>query len=185
MQERAEFQFGVKAQEVREEDDGTLIIRGLASDFETDRDLEAFEPGAFEEGLKAFMQNPILLYHHKPDHQLGVVREAHLDGKGLHIEAAIPKPPEGSWATHVYNLVKNGMMRGFSVGGAFYRRMTDEGPKIFRSDTQEVSVTPLPVNPRTLFGVAGKAFGEDTDPELLARMDDLEVVFEALSRRVP
>lgn len=179
--ERAKFEFGVKAVEVHEDDSGDLILEGYAADFQTDRDKEAFEPGAFEQGLKAFLENPVLLYHHKPDHQLGVVEEAQLDGKGLRIRARIAKPAPGSWAEHVYGLVKRGMMRGFSVGGAFARRMTAAGQRIYDVDLQEVSVTPLPVNPRTLFSVAGKAFGEESEVDALERaVDSLDAVLTAL-----
>lgn len=183
----AKFEFGIKAVDIQEQDDGTLVLEGYASDFLTDRDREAFEPGAFERGLKTFMQNPILLYHHKPSEQLGVVREAAVDGKGLRVVAEFPKPPDGSPLQHVYNLVKRGMMRGFSVGGAFKRRMTALGPRIFDVDMQELSVTPLPVNPRTLFATAGKAF-DDEDPSeferLAAVVDGIETVLNTVEQRV-
>jgi HK97 family phage prohead protease len=180
----AHFEFGVKAVNVQEDDDGTLHIEGIAADFQTDRDLEAFEPDAFEQGLKGFMENPVLLYHHDPKLQLGLVTVAQIDGKSLRIRADFPKPPESAGtAMQAYNLVKRGMMRGFSVGGSFFRHMTSSGPKIHQADLQEISITPLPVNPRTLFGVAGKAFGTAAEPELDARLSDLEVVFEAIGRR--
>lgn len=183
--EQAPFEFGVKAADWHEDADGDLILEGYASDFNTDRDGEAFEPGAFDRGLKAYMgSNPILLYHHKPSHQLGVVEEAQLDGKGLKIRARIAKPTAGAWSEQPYDLVKRGMMRGFSVGGAFKRRMTPAGPRIFDVDLQEISVTPLPVNPGTLGQVAGKAFADpaeevDLQPQLDA-LDRLEAVFNAL-----
>ena len=182
--ESAPFELGVKAIEVREDDDGTLYVEGYAADFETDRDGEAFEPGAFEQGLKAYMEsNPILLYHHKPSHALGKVVEAAIDAKGLRIKAAIPRPTAGSWAELVYDQVKRGIVRGFSVGGAFQRRLTSNGPRIFGVDLQEISVTPLPVNPRTLFAAAGKAFGDEEPEQVeqLARMvQRLEGVLDAV-----
>lgn len=186
--ERAPFELGVKAVQVSEDDDGTLYVEGYAADFQTDRDGEAFEADAFERGLKAYMEsNPILLYHHKPSHALGKVVEAALDAKGLRIKAAIPKPTSGSWAELVYDQVKKGIVRGFSVGGAFQRRLTSAGPRIFSVDLQEISVTPLPVNPRTLFAVAGKAFGDPEDAELAAlteSVDKLEGLLNAFEQRV-
>lgn len=186
-EQEAQFEFGIKAVDVQEQEDGTLVLEGYASDFLTDRDMEAFEPGAFERGLKAFMANPILLYHHKPSDQLGVVREAAIDGKGLKVVAEFPKPPEGSPLLHVYNLVRRGMMRGFSVGGAFKRRMTATGPRIFDVDMQELSVTPLPVNPRTLFAVAGKAFSDEEPGELerlAAAVEGIETVLNTVEQRL-
>jgi HK97 family phage prohead protease len=183
----ATFEFGIKAVEVHEDDSGDLIIEGYASDFLTDRDAEAFEPGAFERGLKAYLDsNPILLYHHDPSKQLGVVEAAAVDGKGMPIRARIPKPPSGSWAEHVYGLVKRGMMRGFSVGGAFQRRLTPDGPRIFDVDLQEISVTPLPVNPRTLFNVAGKAFEapaeEDPYADAKAQLEAIETILNTVEQ---
>lgn len=168
---RATFEIGIKAVDVREDDDGTLYVEGYAADFETDRDQEAFEPGAFERGLKSYMENnPVLLYHHNPSQALGRVVQAEIDGKGLRIRAAIPKPPAGNWAELVYTQVKGGIVRGFSVGGAFARHLTREGQRIHDVDLQEISVTPLPVNPRTLFAVAGKAFPEDREQAELERL---------------
>lgn len=173
----------MKAAEVTEGEDGTLYIEGIASDFETDRDMEAFEPGSFERGLKAYLaSNPILLYHHRPHQQLGQVISAELDQKSLRIRAAIPKPPAGSWAEQVYDMVKRGMMRGLSVGGHFARHMTTAGPRIHDVDLQEISVTPLPVNPRGLFAIAGKAFADDEAVALERAVEGLEGVFAALER---
>lgn len=184
MQQHATFEFGLKAQQISEDNDGDLIVEGYASDFLTDRDEEAFEPGAFERGLKAYLAaNPILLYHHQPGKQLGVVEHAELDGNGLHIKARLAKPTPGSWAEQPFDLVKRGMMRGFSVGGAFKRRITAGAQRIFDVDLQEISVTPLPVNPRTLFSVAGKAFEDNPDAELelaLAATDRTLAAFKAL-----
>lgn len=139
---------------------GDLYIEGLASDFDLDRQGEAFEPGAFQKGLKSFMDtNPILLYHHKFDQALGQVVAADLSPEGLHVKARVDKPATGSWAEDVFNKIRRGTVKAFSVGGIFKRHMTPKGPRIFDVDLGEVSVTPFPVNPRTTFAVvAGKAF---------------------------
>jgi HK97 family phage prohead protease len=187
----AQFEFGLKAVNVEEDDNGDLILEGYASDFLTDRDEEAFEPRALQKAIDAFMANPVLLYHHQPSRQLGVVEEAQLDGKGLRVKARLAKPIAGSWAEHVYDLVKRGMMKGFSVGGGFKRRMTSSGPRIYEMDWQELSVTPLPVNPRTLFGVAQKAFADPVEDPidsaalmgLHASLDRLEALYAEMAKR--
>lgn len=164
----ADFSFGFTLGEkavVTEEDDGHIYIEGLASDFGLDRQEEAFEPGAFEQGLKAYMDsNPILLYHHKSDTALGQVVNANLSSEGLHVKARVDAPEPGTMIADYVRKIKNGTLRAFSVGGKFYRRMTDKGPRIFKCDIGEVSVTPYPVNPRTLFAIAGKAF--ESAPEI-------------------
>lgn len=182
MKDHATFQLGIAIdQKAIAEDNGDLIIEGYASDFDTDRHQEAFEPGAFEAGLKSFMANPVLLYHHKADFQLGVVEEATVDAKGLWIRARLAKPEPQTTAADIFNKVKRGMMKGFSVAGDFYRKMTAEGPKIYKADLHEISVTPLPVNPRTLGAVAAKAFPADEEPEHLTKaVDDLESIVDKL-----
>lgn len=156
-----DFVLDQKAASITEDEHGDLYIEGYAADFEIDRQDEAFEPGAFEEGLKSFMAtNPVMLYHHKADHALGQFVDARLDGKGLWVKGRVDKPATGSWAEDVVNKIKRGTIRGFSVGGIFKRRLNEKSgrPSIFKCDLAEISVTPFPVNPRTMFAVAGKAF---------------------------
>lgn len=149
-----------------EAENGDLFIEGYASDFGVDRQDEAFEPGAFDRGLKSFMDtNPILLYHHKYDSALGQIVDSRLDQKGLWVKARVDAPATGSWAEDVFNKIKRGTIKAFSVGGIFKRRMTPQGPRIFDCDLGEISVTPFPVNPRTTFAVAaGKAFEDAAVP---------------------
>lgn len=179
----ADFQFGFalegKAVDITPQDDGTVIVEGYAADFDLDRQEEAFEPGAFEQGLKAYLDsNPILLYHHKSDTALGQVESATIDGKGMFVRARVDAPEPGTIIADYVRKIKAGTLRAFSVGGKFYRRMTANGPRIFRADIGEISITPYPVNPRTLFAVAGKAF--ESAPE--ADEADLEPLAAALAR---
>ena len=161
-------------------DDGSFFIEGLASDFGMDRQDEAFEPGAFEDGLKSYMDtNPILLYHHKTDTALGQVVTANVTPEGLHVKARVDAAEPGTIIADYVKKIKNGTLRMFSVGGKFYRRMTQDGPRIFKCDMRELSVTPLAVNPRTLFAVAGKAFESAPSLEDTSAMDHVE---EALAR---
>lgn len=186
----AEFSFdvvldGAKAQ-VSETEDGDLIIEGYAADYDTDRDEELFEPGAFQEGLKAYLDsNPVLLYHHKKGLALGQVIQARLDQKGMWVKARVDKPEPGTLLADVYRKIKKGTMRGFSVGGKFYRKWSALGPtRIFKADVHEISVTPQPVNPRTLFAVGAKAFEDDTDEfgEDTKALDGLERTWDKLER---
>jgi HK97 family phage prohead protease len=175
----AEFEFGFtldgKAVVSEPDENGDVYIEGLASDFGLDRQDEAFEPGAFEEGLKSYMDNnPILLYHHKPDVSLGQVIAANITADGLHVKARVDAPEPGTVIADYVRKIKNGTLRAFSVGGKFYRRMTANGPRIFKCDMHELSVTPLPVNPRTLFAVAGKAFEAAPKVDSIAMNDFAE-----------
>lgn len=142
---------------------GDVIIEGLASDWGVDDQDELFEPGAFQKGIDNFLQtNPALLYHHDGGKALGQVLELTETGQGLHMKARIDAPAKGSWAEDIVNKVKRGTIRGLSVRGKFRRRMGADGlPRIYEAGLREISVTPLPVNPRTMFAVAAKAFDDD------------------------
>lgn len=182
-EQAATFVLDTKA-EVTEAANGELIIEGYASDFENDRQDEAFEPGAFDTAIKSFMENPVLLYHHKFDQSLGRVLELRRDQKGLFMRAAVDQPAPGSWAEDIYNKIRSGSIKGLSVGGKFYRRMVDGLPKIHKADLMEISVTPMPVNPRTLFAVAGKAFESLDDAALEGgqkALDEAEILDELKS----
>lgn len=180
MQDTAKFQFDVLLDgKAVAADDGKLRVEGYAAGFDVDRQDEAFEKGAFEKGLQNFLKRGApLLYHHHYDKSLGVVEEARVDSKGLFLKARLDDPEPGTELADVYNKVKSGSIKGFSVGGIFKRKQTPAGLRIHQADLVEVSITPVPVQPDTLFAVAGKAFSEDgpTAQELAA--------FEALATMV-
>lgn len=174
-----DFVLDTKAATSVDPDSGDVYIEGYASDFGTDRDEEAFEPGAFKKAMEAFMRNPILCYHHQYDKALGQVEQFEHRPDGLWVKARLDKPAAGGWAEDIVNKVKRGTIRAFSVGGRFKRRTGSDGrPRIHEADIAEISVTPLPVNPRTLFAVAGKAFGEE--PDLSAVLERLDAAGKTL-----
>jgi HK97 family phage prohead protease len=159
---------------ITEADDGSIFIEGFASDFGLDRQNEAFEDGAFDKGMKSFMDsNPVLLYHHHYDQALGRVVEYAHKAAGMWIKAKVDQAESGTPLADVVRKIKSGTIRGFSVGGKFHRRQTPKGPRIHTADVMEISVTPFPINPRTIFEVAGKAFADEA-PELDALASRLE-----------
>jgi HK97 family phage prohead protease len=181
-----------KSVKITETDDGDLIVEGWATDFDPDRDDEAFEPGAFDQGVKSYLEtNPVLLYNHRfgPSNAvlLGAVEKIErrvMDSKsgkqGMWIRAVVARAEPNTEAADAYNKVKRGMLRGFSFGGKFYRRMVSGATKIWKADIMETSLTPVPANPRALGVVAAKAFSDDdfqtgADP-------NLEGIEEALDR---
>ena len=173
---------------VHQEDNGDLIIEGIAANTVLDRMDEAFEPGAFDEGIKAFMQNPQLVYHHQYDKPLGRVLELRPEGGTLFAKAVVRKPAAGSWAEDIYNRILVGDLKAFSVGGKWHRREGPDGrPRIWKADMAELSITPLPVNPSTLFEVAGKALGVPGNEDAPLSAEDegfLARAVEALDRLV-
>lgn len=193
MEQQATFVLDTKAS-VHEEA-GDLVIEGYASDFEDDRQDEAFEPGAFDSAIKAFMENPALLYHHDFSKALGRVVDLRKDERGLYMKAVIDKPSAGSWAEDIYHKVKSGTIKGLSVGGRFFRKNIGGKQRIHKADLMEISVTPMPVNPRTLFAVAGKAFQghddavgesrteEQIEADLNSILDTVEATLDVVASR--
>lgn len=181
MKETAPFNldFALDSNAVVELEGKSLRIEGYAAGFDRDRENEAFERGVFDKGLeKYFQRNPVLCYHHHTDQALGVVEEAKLDGKGLFVKARLDDPEPGTPLADVYNKVKSGTIKGFSVGGLFKRRMTPHGPRIHEADVAEISVTPVPMEPGSLFALAGKAFG--TEPDLEAALSTLTGIVDTM-----
>lgn len=176
------FDFALDADARVELEGKALRIEGYAAGFDRDRENEAFERGVFDKGLeKYFQRNPILCYHHHTDQALGVVEEAKLDGKGLFVKARLDDPEPGTPLADVYNKVKSGTIKGFSVGGIFKRKMTPKGPRIHEADVAEISVTPVPMEPGSLFALAGKAFGTEEELEAeLAALAKFEAAVTAL-----
>lgn len=159
-----------------------LCVEGYAAGFGLDREGEAFEPGAFERGLEKYLRtNPILVYHHHYDQALGVVEDARVDSKGLFIRARLDEPEPGTPLADVYRKVKSGTIKGFSVGGLFKRKQTPSGPRIYTADIVEISVTPLPMEPGSLFAVAGKAASKETPAVQVEKLGEL---IEAMARAV-
>lgn len=194
--ERATFKAILSTEATVEDNGDHLIVRGRAADFTgLDRDGEIFEPGSFDRAVKAYMaSNPVLLHHHKPDKQLGDVIDYSLSPDGLDIKAKIPKPAHDPILKEAYDKIRDGYTRGFSVGGAFFRRLGKLGHRIFDVDLQEISMTPLPVNPRTLLSAGGakaiaadlewKSIEDPADPVLTKAVGQLERVFEQLAAQV-
>lgn len=189
MKTEAPFQldFTLEGKAAVTEHDGALYIEGYASDFGIDRENEVFENGAFTKGMKAFMEtNPVLLYHHKYDQALGQIESFEHRPAGLWVKARVDEAEPGTNLADVVRKIRTGTIRGFSVGGFFKRRRGADGqPRIHTADIAEISVTPFPVNPRTLFAVSQKAFGENdaaTD-ELIERIGKLGKTLDDLDAK--
>lgn len=197
----------VQSQVVTETEDGDLLIEGYAAVFDgIDRAGENFAPGAFQEGIKSFLNGQAALcYHHKHDKCLGkVLALEEEEGKGLKMRARV----DGAIRNHpelgtIYQQIKRGTLNALSVGGLFKRALTEAGQKITAVDFSEVSVTPVPCHPGTSFAVvAGKALASDLKSdhvevpnlpeeeirdsdffELQFALERLDSIFEQLKRR--
>lgn len=150
---------------VSEVDDGDLIIEGWAASFEgLDREKENFVEGAFQRGIKSFLEGQAALcFHHKHDHVIGRVLDLkEVEGKGLWMRARVDSQVTGSPLYHIYQGIKKGSINALSVGGFFKRALVHGRKMIQEIDFTEVSACGVPVHPKTKFAVvAGKALTDD------------------------
>jgi len=146
---------------VEEADDGSVNIKGYASTNDTDRAGDVIDKEAWEKGgLDNYTNNPVVLFNHDYNRPIGRATGLETDDRGLKLTANISKS-----AGDVTNLVKEGILRAFSVGfrvkDADYIEETD-GLKISDAELFEVSVVSVPANQSATFSVA-KSF--DTQSE--------------------
>lgn len=164
---------------VTELDNGDLLIAGYASVFAgMDRQNENFVPGAFQRGVKSFLDRKTrpLCFHHKRDMVIGEITNLREDpDKGLWMEARVDGQEKTSPLYHVYNGIKKGSISGLSVGGHFARKNVSGRPMIANCDIIEISATGAPVHPDTSFSViAGKALASSIElPEVPEIEDDV------------
>ena len=146
---------------VEANEDGSVNIKGYASTNDTDRAGDVIDKEAWEKGgLDNFGNNPIILFNHDYNSPIGRATGLETDDRGLKLTANISKS-----AGDVTNLVKEGILRAFSVGfrvkDADYIEETD-GLKISDAELFEISVVSVPANQAATFSVA-KSF--DTQSE--------------------
>lgn len=139
-----------------------VYITGYANTVTKDRYGDVIPSYAWNEAsLANYKKNPIILAYHDHEEPIGVATELMPDATGLKITAKI-----SSAAEEVYQLIKEGILRCFSVGfivkDAEYDQLTD----IFvikELELLEVSVVSVPANQDSVFDLA-KAF--DSEEEL-------------------
>ena len=135
-------------------DDGSVMIRGMASTSDFDRAGDSISSEAWAKGgLKNFEKNPIILFNHDYDRPIGRATGLKVTDNGLELEAKISK----SAPANVCELVKEGILGAFSVGfrvkDADYITETD-GLKIKDAELFEVSVVSVPCNQAATFSLA-------------------------------
>lgn len=134
---------------------GTLVLDGYANTWAKDRDGETFAKTAFDSAIQEYMLNPVVLYNHKDDRQIGFIESVTPDHLGIRVKAKIPPPPPGTepWHTKAYNDIKTKVLRAMSVGGVFVRNPSIKS-QIDRIKWYETSVVPVPANQFSIFAVA-------------------------------
>lgn len=147
------FNFTTNFKAIGDEDDGSVVIRGMASTGDTDRAGDVILPEAWTKGgLAHFEKNPIILFNHNYDRPIGRAVGLRVTDKGLELEAKISKAEP-----QLAQLVKDGVLGTFSVGfrvkDADYISETD-GLKIKDAELFEVSVVSVPCNQAATFSLS-------------------------------
>tara|TARA_R100001224_G_scaffold112286_1_gene94376 strand:+ start:79 stop:2121 length:2043 start_codon:yes stop_codon:yes gene_type:complete len=136
-----------------EGEDGSVMIRGMASTNHSDRAGDVIAPEAWAKGgLENFKNNPVILFNHDYNKPIGRATGVKVTDNGLELEAKISKA-----AKDVCDLVKDGVLGAFSVGfkckDADYIEETD-GLRIKDAELFEVSVVSVPCNQAATFSLA-------------------------------
>lgn len=153
--------FKVKSAHGPEEEDEKdfITVEGFANTTTVDRVGDIIlEEAWVKGGLVNYLKNPIVLAYHKHDTPIGVVTGHSVNEKGLKIEAKIFKA-----AGNVYSLIKNEVLRTFSVGFRTKEADYDVETDIFvikDLELMEVSVVSIPANADSTFSVR-KSFETD------------------------
>ena len=156
-------------------DDGSVMIRGMASTADFDRAGDSISAEAWAKGgLKNFEKNPIILFNHDYDRPIGRATGLKVTENGLELEAKISK----SAPANVCELVKEGILGAFSVGfrvkDADYIKETD-GLMIKDAELFEVSVVSVPCNQAATFSLS-KSF------DSMAEYEEFKKTFKSTNR---
>ena len=144
------------------EEESPLRIEGYASTNSIDRHGDIVEASAWKnsKALENYINNPIILAYHDHTKPIGKMVDYETDDRGLRIVAEISKA-----AGEIYDLVKDGVLRTFSIGFMVKDADWDTDKDVFRiKDVElfETSVVSVPANATAGFDLA-KTFDNEED----------------------
>lgn len=150
----------VHGREDEEEDKDFITIEGFANTTTVDRVGDIILEEAWTKGgLSNYLKNPIILAYHNQNEPIGKMTDYSVNEKGFKITANILKD------TKVHKLIKNEILRTFSVGFRTKEADYDKDTDIFvikDLELMEISVVSVPANVDSTFSVR-KSF--ETDEE--------------------
>ena len=135
------------------EDTDVLTIKGYANTVSKDRSGDVIVKEAWEKGgMDDYLKNPIILAFHDYSRPVGQTVDYSITDKGLEIVAEI-----SSAAGEVYNLIKDGVLKTFSVGFSIKDADYDRDADTFYIkdlELYEISVVSVPANQDSIFSLA-------------------------------
>lgn len=149
----------IKAVEATEK---SLKIRGFANTVSKDRAGDVIVASAWttSNALKNYMKNPIILFGHDHERPIGKCVDIVPTEMGLEIEAEIFEDADPS----IFSLIKNGVLKTFSVGFRILDADWDDSTHTFMIldlELFEVSVVSVPCNQDSTFNLAKSMNGLD------------------------
>jgi HK97 family phage prohead protease len=145
---------------VKSAQDGAVYIEGYANRKTVDRADEIIESDAWT--LDDYKKNPVILYNHGMDAKLGQTPVGKCEkieprDDGLYVKAKVSSVDDPD-INRVRELVKEGMLRAFSVGFSCKDSIMDDKGirRIKKADLFEISIVGVPMNQDSLFSISGK-----------------------------
>ena len=158
-----------------------LTIKGYANTVTKDRSGDVIVSEAWQKGgMDDYLKNPIILAFHDYSRPVGTTVDYNITDKGLEIVAEI-----STAAGEVYNLIKDGVLKTFSVGfsikDADYEKDSDT---FFIKDLElyEISVVSVPANQDSTFSLAKSFDNEDEYNSFKKSYGKVEVKEEELTK---
>jgi len=133
-------------------DDEQRMVYGYASTEALDAQGEVVQLAAIEAALPDYMRFANIREMHQLS-AVGVAKDVDVDEKGLYLEAKVVD--DAAWAK-----VKEGVYKGFSIGGRVTKRDGANRKLITGVELSEISLVDRPANPEALID-AYKAAGEE------------------------
>ena len=144
------------------EDGERMLIKGIASTPETDRDGDVVR----SDGARYKLPMPLLNGHSHSD-PVGSVDALTVTSRGLEMEASIPKDSGLDYVNRAFLQVKAGLLKGLSIG---FRPLTSEpiktGGRLFKTmEIFEISLVSVPANSGAGITAVKKFDGQQPDLE--------------------
>jgi HK97 family phage prohead protease len=147
---------------VLSESNGDIIIRGYANTTAKDRSGDVIPSATWKStsALTNYMKNPILLAFHDHKMPIGEVTELNITSEGLEVVARVVK----SAPEHVYGLIKDGILKAFSIGFRILDADYNHDTSVFLiTDLEllELSVVSVPCNQDSIFSLEKSLCNKD------------------------
>lgn len=142
--------FNTKATSI---DEANKTVTFTISDNKVDRMGEVVDQKSWD--FKSYMKNPIVLWGHNPDEPenvLGTARSLSIDDNGSHTDAELKFDTDiNPKAKLVFDQIKSGTLKTVSVGFINHDEEIKDGvPHLLQNELLEISVVPIPANPRAV-----------------------------------